>query len=689
MENNTMSTFNYMNMSIKMKHIENDHVSNSWRNGVFYEMKLLEKIKSLNLDGVYVDCGAHHGNHSIYFNKFCNSEKVISIEGNPFNYNYLKDNIINNNCSNTLYNIIISDKCGDTLQMEYDLENTGSSTVINSSNTSIEKKYIQNTTTTLNNLLKNEDKISIIKLDIENYEYPALLGAKEIIDKFHPVIVIELHKTNPYYNEIINFLEQNNYTTDNINYAYSPTYIYENTNSCNKIIHRETKLLGEPANILRLEYIEEVLNKLNLPPKTKILDFGGNNFIEYCQKRQFIYEFIDLETPQTNGTGGYFGGGLTYDGINIPFGNNSYDVIIVSFVLHHTSSNCIHLLKQLKNITRKYLIICEDLCSIEHPLSWHIRCFNHQNEGIFRSDEEWKFIFEALNLKLLDGLNIRCDRDKEFSDPYKHIYRIQYLLEKNESRTPYQPINIPVYISLTSIFQNQEILLQTLQSITSQTTTPDKIFLYLSEEPYLLDAGFENKIITNNQLLTFIKTNNTIIEINWVKNTGSYRKLLPLLKEKWNEDCIIITIDDDTIYSDNLITNLINDYDKHQCVIGYRGFTPKFDKFEDFDYNQRNELQNYSLYNFVTGKGSILYKPQFFHQTNNLIFNENIYLNTCAKQDDIWFYIIRIMNNISCYIRDVDWLKEDITSYGLYSHFNAYNNNNTKAFQNTLHILNI
>ena len=488
------------------------------------------------------------------------------------------------------------------------------------------------------------------------------------------------HIPNKYPQKILGF---NNDTT-----SPSDFYIYEHDKSCNKIVHRETKLLGEPANILRLPYIEELLNKLDLPPKTKILDFGGNNFNEYCQKKQFIYEMIDLETQQTNGTGGYFGGGLTYDGINIPLGNNSYDVIIVSFVLHHTSSNCIQLLKQLKNITRKYLIICEDLCSIEHPLPWHVRCFNHQNEGIFRSDEEWKFIFEALNLKLLDVLNIRCDRDKEFSDPYKHIYRIQYLLEKNESPLPYQPINVPVYISLTSIFQNQDILLQTLQSVTSQTTTPDKIYLYLSEEPYLLDAGFENKIITNNQLLTFLKTNNTLIEINWVKNTGPYRKLLPLLKDKWNEDCIIITIDDDTIYSDNLITNLVNDYDKQQCVIGYRGFTPKLDKFEDFDYNQRNELQNYSLYNFVTGKGSILYKPQFFHQTNNLIFNEQIYLNTCDKQDDIWFYIIRIMNNISCFIREVDWLKEDITSYGLYSYFNAYNNNNTKAFQNTIQKIN-
>lgn len=88
-----------------------------------------------------------------------------------------------------------------------------------------------------------------------------------------------------------------------------------------------------------------------------------------------------------------------------------------------------------------------------------------------------------------------------------------------------------VYISLTSIFKNQKILLATLQSIISQTQLPDKIFLYLSEEPFILDTGFENKEITNVDLLNFLEENKEIIQINWVENEGSYRKLLPLLKE--------------------------------------------------------------------------------------------------------------------------------------------------------------
>jgi hypothetical protein len=234
---------------------------------------------------------------------------------------------------------------------------------------------------------------------------------------------------------------------------------------------------------------------------------------------------------------------------------------------------------------------------------------------------------------------------------------------------------IPVYISLTSIFKNQNILLQTLQSIMKQTRLPDKICLYLSEEPYILDTGFKDKKITNTNLLKFIN-DNSIIEIGWVKNTGSYRKLLPLLRDKWDEDCIIITIDDDTIYDSHLIEYLIKDYTEQNCVIGYRGFTPLFNKLENFEYKKHDKLKNLSLYNFLTGKGGILYKPQFFHKTGNLIFEDKIYLDTCPTGDDIWFYLVRILNNVNVYLSKKKWLKQDLSSNGLFANFNKKINTN-------------
>ena len=50
--------------------------------------------------------------------------------------------------------------------------------------------------------------------------------------------------------------------------------------------------------------------------------------------------------------------------------------------------------------------------------------------------------------------------------------------------------NTKIFVSLTSIFDNQNILLKTLQSIKNQSLMPNKCFIYLSEEPHLLDKEF-------------------------------------------------------------------------------------------------------------------------------------------------------------------------------------------------------
>ena len=174
-----------------------------------------------------------------------------------------------------------------------------------------------------------------------------------------------------------------------------------------------------------------------------------------------------------------------------------------------------------------------------------------------------------------------------------------------------------------------------------------------------------------------------------MKNEGPYRKLIPLLKEKWEEDCIIITIDDDTIYDKRLIENMVNDYNKYNCVINYRGFTPKMDNFCEFDYETRDKLCHLHLFNFCTGKGGILYKPEFFHKTKELIFNKGIYLNKCKTNDDIWFYILRVMNNIKAYVDKKKYMTGDLQTKGLYLNYNMKNNNNTRLFKETMEELNI
>lgn len=188
---------------------------------VFYENYLLEKIRSMNIYGTYIDCGANIGNHSLYFASFTNADKVISIEGHPLIFKILEKNM-NTNIKDSKFKILnklVGDNNNDNNYINLnDNNNCGVGTI------NFEKKGYNVEMITLDSLdLKN---ISLIKLDVENFEYNVLIGAKNIIAKYHPVIIIELHNTNPYYNEILLFLKNNNYKTDGINYAKSPTYIY-------------------------------------------------------------------------------------------------------------------------------------------------------------------------------------------------------------------------------------------------------------------------------------------------------------------------------------------------------------------------------------------------------------------------------------------------------------------------------
>ena len=59
-------------------------------------------------------------------------------------------------------------------------------------------------------------------------------------------------------------------------------------------------------------------------------------------------------------------------------------------------------------------------------------------------------------------------------------------------------------------------------------------------------------------------------------------------------------------------------------------------------------------------------------------------MNICNKQDDIWFYIIRVKNGVLCYLDDIQYQTKDLTAHGLYEQFNSKQNNNTKVFHAVL-----
>jgi len=204
---------------------------------------------------------------------------------------------------------------------------------------------------------------------------------------------------------------------------------------------------------------------------------------------------------------------------------------------------------------------------------------------------------------------------------------------------------------------------------------PDMIYVYLSRKPYLLDKGFRQIPIW----LTVIPN----VCAKFVENTGPYRKLLPLLKEKWNTDEIIITVDDDTIYAPDLIACMVESYKSTggSCISCRSWFLEDRSKLNMSSYKEAG------VNNFHTGKGGVLYTPSMFKKSHDSIregiFSDE-YLKLCKTGDDIWFNLWRIYNNVPCVVIKSDsFMIRDCTNnaFALYKIYNQRDNN--KMYQDT------
>jgi hypothetical protein len=222
-------------------------------------------------------------------------------------------------------------------------------------------------------------------------------------------------------------------------------------------------------------------------------------------------------------------------------------------------------------------------------------------------------------------------------------------------------------VSLTSIVGNLGTLQPTLLSLLHQSHPPDEIRVYLSEEPYLKDSGFKDRVIPS--WLSLLP-----VRIYWTENTGPYRKLLPVLKECWAEDVAIITVDDDTEYDSKLVETLVYAYASFKCVVACRCFYMGNPLTAIYSGNARANPRDVG--NFHTGKGAVLYHPSLFHGT--AIVSSREYFRLCPTNDDLWFNLWRMWNKVPCVFigNYYNFMRADLTNpaTALWHNFNSVGN---------------
>ena len=145
---------------------------------------------SLKDNEIALDIGANLGWFSVLLNRLSKDGSLIySFEPDEANFNLLKYNLLSNGCDNVKpVKLAISNEVGTSNFFKYPIKNTGRHSLLPKGG--LEKVHVK--TTTLDSFLSTNElsRVKYLKIDIEGYEYFALLGATHLLN-FNPIIMME------------------------------------------------------------------------------------------------------------------------------------------------------------------------------------------------------------------------------------------------------------------------------------------------------------------------------------------------------------------------------------------------------------------------------------------------------------------------------------------------------------------
>lgn len=198
-----------------------------------------------------------------------------------------------------------------------------------------------------------------------------------------------------------------------------------------------------------------------------------------------------------------------------------------------------------------------------------------------------------------------------------------------------------IIVSLTSTSQRLKLCRAALISLATQSLLPDKIILNVSKEPYLRDAGISNsdKDLFNYLLSNTPHTIQEIIEINWVENTGPYRKLVPTLLEADPSD-IIVTADDDIFYHPEWLSLLLENFDSsnktiHAARVRYK-IKNKINRntgYIHWPIINKDTVLSHNDWIITFGGGAVISKSWL----PDRLIQDRSYLELAPTADDLWF----------------------------------------------------
>jgi FkbM family methyltransferase len=207
-----------------------------------------------------LDIGAHAGTFTFECKKYYPNAYYYMIDGNPITEDYIKHSGVD-------YKITyLSDIVKKTVvyKTKYNAFNTGDSLFRENTNYYNDENLITQdiTTSTLDELFKNEKVFDFIKIDAQGYEKFVLEGASNLIKKYKPTIVIEiedhqLRKFGYKCDELFNMIYSMGYVIYFLDYHYPSDHVCVHKDKLEEFVMKNKEWISPLSSSNNLNWNKE------------------------------------------------------------------------------------------------------------------------------------------------------------------------------------------------------------------------------------------------------------------------------------------------------------------------------------------------------------------------------------------------------------------------------------------------
>lgn len=191
-------------------------------------------------------------------------------------------------------------------------------------------------------------------------------------------------------------------------------------------------------------------------------------------------------------------------------------------------------------------------------------------------------------------------------------------------------------MSLAVISQRLPFLPDVLDRILGGTLAPSAVYVWISSEPFLLDEGVAVEDLPP-AVVEMAESPSCPVEVRAVENLGPHRKLVPLLRETYDDPDppLIVTADDDTLYPRRWLEALTRAHRETGSAVTFRARRIRTDgdrlaPYETWPLVRDEEVVSYRL--FSTGKDGLLVHPHMFDER----VLTDAFGELCPSRSDAW-----------------------------------------------------